>query len=345
MKLRKNIHRILALALAISAMLVGCGSSSVKTETTEAPTLNSSATEGTEAVSSEKIEWVPTQPIHIVGQSEAGSGADLFTRAMQPYLQEELGVAVVVENAPGSGGKIACTQVWNAAPDGYTLLAHSSPLTTVTQISKDGEFNVRDFKHIISFDSTPYAIVVKKGGGIESVEDLLKACEEGKVSNANSGIGGAMYLQSMIMKDALGVEYAEVPYDGSSPSVMAVMNKDVTMSIVAYDYAINNQDELSILAILADERLDFLPDVPTMKELGYDFPTLSMRRGIVAPPDTPDEVVERLIEAFAAAVENPEFVEYTKNSGINMEVFLGEDYQAIDEEYYETVMKYVDYLG
>ena len=70
-----------------------------------------------------------------------------------------------------------------------------------------------------------------------------------------------------------------------------------------------------------------------------------MRRGIVAPPNTPDDVVERLIDAFAKAVENPDFVEYTKNSGINMEVHLGQDYQDIDEAYYDTVMEYVDYLG
>ena len=343
MKLGK-MNRILAAALAAvtAAVLAGCGSGASQ-PTAAASVGTTAATES--AQTTQGTAWTPSQPVHIVGQSEAGSGADLFTRALQPYLQEALGVAVVVENAPGSGGKIACTQVWNAKPDGYTLLAHSSPLTTVTQISKDGVFNVRDFKHIISFDTTPYAIVVKKDGGIQSVEDLLNACKEGKVSNANSGIGGAMYLQSMIMKDALGVDYAEVPYDGSSPCVMAVMNKDVTMSIVAYDYAINNQDELSILAILADERLEALPDVPTMLELGYDFPTLSMRRGIVAPPDTPDEVVERLVDAFAAAVEAPEFVEYTKNSGINMDIHLGQDYQSIDEEYYETVMKYVDYLG
>ena len=346
MKQHQTIHRILAavLALAMLAALTGCGSKT--TEVTNAvPTVPETTASAAETGETAASAWTPTQPIHIVGQSEAGSGADLFTRALQPWLQEELGVAVVVENAPGSGGKIACTQVWNASPDGYTLLAHSSPLTTVTQISKDGVFNVRDFKHIICFDSTPYAIVVKKDGGIDSVDVLLEACKAGKVSNANSGIGGAMYLQSMIMKDALGVNYAEVPYNGSSPSVMAVMNKDVTMSIVAYDYAINNQDELTILAILADERLEALPDVPTMKELGYDFPTLSMRRGIVAPPNTPDDVVERLVDAFAKAVENPDFVEYTKNSGINMEIHLGQDYQDIDEAYYDTVMEYVDYLG
>ena len=293
----------------------------------------------------EDTTWDPKEPIHIVGQSEAGSGPDLFVRALQPYLQEELDTAIVVENAAGSGGKIACTQVWKAEPDGYTLLAHSSPLTTVTQISKDGEYNIPDFEHIISFDITPYVLAVKKGSPIDSVEKLVEAAKTEKLSNSNSGIGGAMHLQSMIMKDALGLEYDEVPYNGSNPCVLAVMNGDVTMSVVAYDAVINNQEEVEILAVLADERLELLPDVPCMKELGYEFPFLSMRRGVVAPPETPKAVVDRLIEEFAVAVDEPCFQKYAEESGVSMDVKLGEEYKMIDEAYYDTVMQYVDYLG
>lgn len=335
--MKKNIKRLCSLLLAL-IMVLALASCGQKEEQTADPPVSSADTP-------EEAGWTPSAPIHIIGQSEAGSGPDLFVRALQPWLQQELGVAIVVENAAGSGGKIACTQVWKEKPDGYNLLAHSSPLTTVTQISKDCEYNIPDFKHIISFDITPYAIVVKKNSGIESIEDLIEASKTQKLSNSNSGIGGAMYLQSMIMKDALGIEYDEVPYNGSNPCVLAVMNGDVTMSIVAYDAVINNQEEVSILAILADERLEVLPDVPTMKELGYEFPCLSMRRGVVAPPETPQEIVDRLVEAFSNAVQNPEFLEYAANSGTSLDIRLGEEYQAIDEEYYDTVMQYVDYLS
>jgi len=147
------------------------------------------------------------------------------------------------------------------------------------------------------------------------------------------------------MKDALGIEYDEVPYNGSNPSVMAVMNGDVTMSVVAIDALLTNSEEIEILAVLSDERMPSAPDVPCMKELGYEFPFLTMRRGVVAPPNTPQEVVDRLVEAFAAAVENPEFKEYVANSGTTLDIKLGAEYQAIAEEYYDTVMEYVEYLG
>lgn len=323
----------LFLALLMSVSLIACGSET-GTDVPEDPT---------PAV--EPTGWVPTEPIHIVNQSEAGSGADLFVRTLQPWLQQELGVAIVCDSAPGSGGKIAATKLWNEEPDGYALLAHSSPLTTVTQISKNCEYNIPDFEHIVSFDSTPYGLGVKKDSGIESVEELIEYCKNNKASNANSGIGGAQYLQSMIMKEALGIEYDEVPYNGSAPSAMAVMNGDTTMVVVAIDVLLNNPDDIEVLAVLSDQRFEFAPDVPCMTELGYEFPFLTMRRGIVAPPETPKEVVDTLIDAFKVAIETPEFQEYAKNTNVMLDVVYGDEYQKIDEEYYNTVMKYVDYLG
>lgn len=301
-----------------------------------------------EADSSESVGegtvWNPEEPIHIVVQAEAGAGPDLFVRTLQPYLQEELGVAVVVENAPGSGGQIACNQVWKAKPDGYTLLSMSSPLTTVTQISKNCDYNVRDFGHVISFDTTPYVLIVKKGSPIDSIESLIEASKTQKMSNSNSGIGGAMYLQSVIMKKNLGIEYDEVPFNGANPCMLAVMSGDVTFSVLPYDSAIDNQEEVTILAILNDERIEFLPDVPTMKELGYDFPCLTMRRGIVVPPGTSEEITERLIDAFDKAVKNPAFLEWSTNSGISIDVVLGEDYKKNDEICYDTVIEFKEYL-
>ena len=335
--------------LAVLVFLIGCSSNKPSGSSTQAAAETaekSEAAEETAALESdgETAAWNPEQPIHIVVQAEAGAGPDLFVRTLQPYLQEELGVAIVVENAPGSGGQIACNQVWKAKPNGYTLLSMSSPLTTVTQISKNCDYNVRDFGHIISFDTTPYVIIVKKGSPINSIDTLIETSKTQKLSNSNSGIGGAMYLQSVIMKEYLGIEYDEVPFNGANPCMLAVMSGDVTFSVLPYDSAIDNQEEVTILAIFNDERIDFLPEVPTMKELGYDFPCLTMRRGIVAPPGTPDEITERLIDAFDKAVKNPSFLEWSVNSGISIDVVLGENYQKNDEECYDTVMEFKDYL-
>ncbi len=285
----------------------------------------------------------PTQPIHIVGQSAAGSGPDLFIRQLQPELQKALKTSIVVENKAGSGGKLAADYVWSSDADGYTLLAHSSPLTTVTQISKDCDFTIKEMQHIAVFDAAPYAVLVKADSPINNIADLIEYCKTNTASNANSGIGGAMFLQSRIMADTLGIDYNEVPYNGSSPCTLAVMNGDVTFTVTAYDTAVNN-DKVKNIALLATDRLDIIPDVPTIVEQGYTFPFLVMRRGVVAPPETPADVVQKLIEAFKSATAQDSFKDYAKTNGVNLDLRFGEDYQALDDEYFETVMKYISYL-
>lgn len=287
-------------------------------------------------------KW-PNQPIHIIGQSEAGSGPDIFVRELQPLLQKELDTSIVVENKAGSGGKLACDYVWKADPDGYTLLAHSSPLTTVTQISKECDYSIKDMKHIVSFDITPYAVLVKADSPLNDIDDLIEYCKTNKASNSNSGIGGAMYLQSRIMANALGIDYNEVPYNGTSPCTLAVMNGDVTFSVAAYDSAVNN-DEVKVLCVLADERIGFLPDVPTIVEEGYSFPFMAMRRGIVAPKDTPDEIVLKLIDGFKKALSDPGFLEFAESSGVSIDLLFGDDYKKADEEYYDTAMQFIEFL-
>lgn len=291
----------------------------------------------------EATEKWPTQPIHIVGQSAAGSGPDLFVRQLQPALQKELGTSIVVENKAGSGGKLAADYVWKSAPDGYTLFAHSSPLTTVTQISKKADFSIKDMKHIVVFDSTPYAVIVKADSPINTIQDLIKYAQNNKASNANSGIGGAMFLQSRIMAEALGIDYSEVPYNGSQPCTLAVMNGDTTFTVTAYDVAMNN-DQVKVVCILGDKRVGFLPDVATVVEQGFTFPFLTMKRGIIAPPETSDDVAAKLIEAFKVALNDPAFLEYAKTSGVSLDIAYGDNYKKIDDQYYTELMKFTKYL-
>ena len=305
--------------------------------------LSSVVANGSQESSSQTTPAWPTQPIHIIGQASAGAGPDLFVRELQPLLQEDLGTSVVVENKAGSGGKIACDYVWKSNPDGYTLLAHSSPLTTVTQISKKCDYSIKDMKHIVAFDIAPYAVIVKADSPIKTISDLIDAANSGKISNANSGIGGAMYLQSRIMAKTLGIDYAEVPYDGTNPCILAVMNGDVTFSIADYSTAVNN-DQIRIVCLLSDKRISFVPNAETIVEQGYSVPFMTMRRGVVAPANTPDEVCEKLIEAFKTSLNNPKFIEYANNNGFQLDILYGEDYKAKDIEYYETVQQFKDFL-
>ncbi|MGN0907770.1 MAG: tripartite tricarboxylate transporter substrate-binding protein [Bullifex sp.] len=198
-------------------------------------------------------------------------------------------------------------------------------------------------KHIVAFDVAPYAVIVRNDSPIRTIDDLINAAKTGKISNANSGIGGAMYLQSRIMAKTLGIDYAEVPYDGTNPCILAVMNGDVTFSIADYSTVINN-DQIRIVCLLSDQRISFVPDAETIVEQGYTIPFMTMRRGIVAPPDTPDEICMKLQDAFREALSDPKFLEYAENNGFQLDLLFGEDYREKDLEYYETALSFKDYL-
>ena len=287
----------------------------------------------------------PTKPITIITHSEPGGGVDLFIRALQPYIQEELGQPIVIENVPGAAGRIGTTQVWNAEPDGYTLLSHSMPLTTVGDVVYDAEYDILDFEHLIAFDVAPYVVIVKKDSEIQSFDELIETIKTQSMTNATSGVGGAMHFQSVIMKDEMGIDFADIPFNGSNPAMMAVMSGDVDFSIIPYDIPLPNQGEVKVLVSFGEERLPQYPDVPCTKELGYDFQTVDTRRCIVAPPDTPKEICDCLMDAFVNAAKNPDYLSWAEERGVNLEVLTGEDYYKVSEEAYQLVEKYKDIVG
>lgn len=287
----------------------------------------------------------PVKPITIITHSEPGGGVDLFIRAIQPYIQQELGQPIVIENVPGAAGRIGTTQVWKADPDGYTLLSHTLPLTTVGDVVYDAEYDILGFEHLIAFDVAPYVVIVRKDSEYNSFDELIEAAKTKSLSNATSGVGGAMHFQSVIMKDALGIDYADIPFNGSNPSMMAVMSGDVDFCILPFDIPLTNQDEVNVLAAFGEERLLQYPDVPCTKELGYDFTTIDTRRCIVAPKGTPKEICDKLMDAFVKAAENPDYVKWAEERGVNLDVLTGEDYYKVAEEAYKVVEEYKDIVA
>lgn len=204
----------------------------------------------------------PNKPIHVLSHSAPGSN-DFFIRALQPYLQRELGVPVVIENVLGAAGRLCTTQVYNADPDGYTILSNTIPLTIVGQILYKGKYDTLKFEHIFSFDDSPYCVIVKKGSPYATFTDLIAAIKKNpETTNGTSGVGGAMHLQSMVMKTTLGLDYAGIPFDGSGNAMLAVMAGDVDFCIIQFDLPLNNLEEVEVLAMFNDKRLEQYPDTP-----------------------------------------------------------------------------------
>lgn len=353
-KEKKNIMKLLAvvLCLMLTIGLAACGASTPSKPTEAAAASEASeggtteTTETTETTASAEKASVaqnnyPNSTIRIVSHSNPGSN-DLYIRALQPYLQQELGVNVIIENVVGAAGRLASNEMWTAEPDGYNLYSMTIPLVVASDILYDADYDVLGFEYIYAFDRTPYAVVVKAGSPYENFDALLEAIKNGDMTNGTSGVGGSMHLQSMVMKKALGIDYVDVPFDGSANAVLGVMSGDVDFAIVPADVASTNEGETRALAVLAANRFSAYPDVPCTQELGYDFTTLDSIRGIVAPPGTPREVCDVVAKALDKATQAPEFQEFLQKNALELDVKNSEEYYEVAKDIYDSIYELKD---
>ncbi|MCD8223773.1 MAG: tripartite tricarboxylate transporter substrate binding protein [Clostridiales bacterium] len=355
----RKTRNLLALAAIAALGLSACGQSA-QTATTAAATTAAAAETTTAAAettaaaaettasggtdSADDAGDYPNGNIRIVSHSNVGSN-DLYIRALQPYLQQELGANIVIENVTGAAGRLAANEMWTSDPDGYNLFSMTIPLITASDILYDADYDVMGFEYIYSFDNTPYCLVVKSGSPYTTFDELLEGAKTKELTNGTSGVGGSMHLQSMVMKDALGIDYTDVPFDGSSNAVLGVMSGDVDLCICPADVGATNEGEVTILAILGTDRVPYLPDVPSTHELGYDFTTLDSVRGIVAPPGTPKAICDKIAGALERAIQYPEFQEWLSKNSFVLEERNSEEYKAVSQSIYDAIYQLKDMVS
>lgn len=276
--------------------------------------------------------------ITIYSHSGVGSN-DLYIRPLQPYLQQELGCNVVIENMTGAAGRLCSNHVWNSDKDGYTVYSMTIPLIAASDVfyQDTNDYRITGFEPMFSFDSTPYAMIVKKGSELDSLEKIIEKAKNDIVINATSGVAGGMHLQSVIMQNAIGATFADIPFDGSTGAMMAVMTGDADTAILPADVPLTNQEEVTVVCVLGDAQLSYYPGVPCTKELGYDFTCLNSRRMLVMPPDTPKEICDAFQAAVERAFAHPDYQKWAENGGYVFEVHTGEEVGAIIQEYYDAV--------
>lgn len=303
---------------------------------------NSKGVENGEANSQEKtpsdieLKPYPTKPIKIVVGHAAGGSTDLVPRLLQPYLQKALNTPVVIENIEGSGGMIAANTVYNAEPDGYTLLTIANPTYALIDMFQKNAPPFKEFRYIGNVaggEST--GIAVSPSSDIKTYNDLIEKAKKGKILYAcTSGLSNST-LGYVLLSDTEGVKFTKVPYESGSRSVSAVIggHADVTITSTMTLTPLINNGELNVLTYFAEKSLPGYENIPLYSDMhpgvGY-----SAFIGLAAPPKTPDYIVEALQKAVEQAVKDPEFI--ASASGKYFIDFLGgEDYEKKIFELYE----------
>lgn len=253
----------------------------------------------------------PTKPIRIVVPFSAGSVTDILARMIGPKLFEAWGQQVVVDNRPSAGGTVAGSIVAGAAPDGYTLLLHSSGFAgSAALFDKLPYDSVKDFAGIMQIAGTPLVIVVPPSLGVKSLKELLALAKQkpGQLNFASSGIGSGVHYATELFNVTAGISTVHVPYKGVPESLNDTLSGRIHFYIGPSVAAIPliKSGRLVPLAATSRQRIALLPDVPTAAEAGLPAYEYDGWYGILAPAKIPRSVVGRLQQEVGRILESSE---------------------------------------
>ncbi|MCZ4258630.1 tripartite tricarboxylate transporter substrate binding protein [Sulfitobacter sp. G21635-S1] len=271
----------------------------------------------------------PEKPIEVIVGYSAGGGTDVMARTVAQFLEQELGdgASVVVKNMPGAGGQIGFTEVARAAPDGYTLGTFNLPAALALTKDRTADYDADSFTYLANFVEDPNTITVAASSPFQTLGELLDAAkaDPGAITLGLSSLGGNDHFGANMMAAASGAEFTLVPFKGASNARTAIMGGHVAAGTMALGQTSNFPDELRVLAVLANERSPFRPDVPTAKELGFDV-QMSSLRGIVAPAGMDDATTKQLRDALTAVNANPAFQAMMAEQGNPIAFMVGDDF-------------------
>ncbi len=264
----------------------------------------------------------PNRPIHLVVGFPPGGINDIVARIVGQTMSESLGQAIIVENRGGAGGTIGADWVSKATADGYTLLLGSvSNLAMAPSLYASLPYDpTKDFTPVGLVAAAPNIMVVHPDFPVHSVKDLIELAKQkpGTINYASAGIGTSNHLTVELLKVMADIDIVHVPYRGDGPAIAAVLAGQVPMQFPTLPVALPyiKSGKLRAVAVSSSTRSPLLPEVPTVAESGGlpEF-AVSIWVGIVAPPGTPKEIVDRLNVEIRKAVALPDIREHLEALG------------------------------
>jgi tripartite-type tricarboxylate transporter receptor subunit TctC len=263
----------------------------------------------------------PNKPIKVIVPYSPGSASDIIPRTVFAQVEKQLGQPIVIENRPGGGSTIGTAAVAKSDPDGYTILSTSSAFTTVPATVQNLSYDaVRDFAAVIPLANMANVLVVSPERGLKTVDDLVKyaRAHSGSVNYVTIGTGSAAHLNSERFRLVAKFEAQPIPYKGSPEGLTDVMTGrvDFYFSPLLPALSLIRDGKLKVLAVSSDKRDPRLPDVPTTVEAGFPNSEYNFWFGVFAPAKTPREIVQRLYEETAKALQDPGVKERLAKLGV-----------------------------
>jgi len=278
------------------------------------------------AASPAVAQTYPDRAVKIVVPFPAGGTADVLPRVVADWLSRKWGQAVVIENKTGAAANIGAETVYNAAPDGYTLLSTPPPPLVINHnlYPKLG-FNPTKFEPIIVMAHVPNALIVNPNKiKASSVPELIAWLRENpdKITAATQGNGTTSHLTSELFQLMAKVKLQHIPYRGSAPALQGLLAGDVDLMFdnLGVSLGLTMSGQLRLLAVASSGRLPAMPAVPTVAETLPGFEAVAWY-AIVAPPKTPKAIVDKINADVNEALVQPEIQAHLKK--LSAEVYGG----------------------
>jgi len=253
----------------------------------------------------------PQKPVRVIVPFPAGGSNDALCRIIGDKLSTAWSQPVIVDNKPGAGGNIGAEVAWRAEPDGYTLLcAPPPPLAINRNLYKSLPYDSSKFVPITVLALVPNIITARKDLPADTAKELIAYAKAnpGKVTYASQGNGSTSHLSAQMLATMAGIELVHVPYKGEGPALIDITagRVDIFIGNISAALRFEKAKQVKFLGLAARARSPVAPDVPSAPEIGLPDLLASAWFAVVAPPGTPDAIVQKINADTAAALKQPD---------------------------------------
>ena len=256
-------------------------------------------------------EDFPSGPVTIIVPYSPSGNTDVFTRYLAPYLEETWGQPVVVDNRPGGGSMVGTAAVAQSDPDGHTLLVTTSAFVTAPAIQDNLPFDPRtDMTPVANVGFVSYVLVTNASSDFDTLDEFIAASKEQPKFAATAGLGTTTHFAMEKFISDSGSDVDVVHFKGGGPAVVSILSRETDIYGTSITSAGENlsSGKIKALAVLGNDRIPALPDVPSTSELGFDDLEIKQWVGMFAPAGVDADVIAQINADVNAALQNEEFV-------------------------------------
>lgn len=294
-----------------------------------------------------EFDKYPSRPVTFIMPTPAGSEGDMACRLIAKEAERFLGQPIVVTNKPGASQSIGIAAITVARPDGYTIGHAGHPgIFFAPFIEKVPYQPVMDLKQIIQFGYMNMVVIVKGDSPFKSFKDVIEFARKNpkKLTYGSAGMGTAGNVAMELVARKEGLQLIHIPFKGSPEFQAALLGGHVLVGTGGFSHALVEAGQIRLLLFIAETRSPAYPEVPILKDLGYDIPA-PMLLNVVGPKGLPEEIAKKVEAAFKAAMSEPGFIKGMKDFRLTVVYRNSSELESYVAQNYEAMGKALKQVG